>query len=287
MRVAVVGGGLAGLGCAYHLLSLSAEGMRESPLHCVHVWDPCEPGEGGASAVAAGLLHPYSPKGSQLWKGAPGLEAALELIQEVETHAGIKVCERRGMLRLALDEGQALAQRAQTTTPGSFQRWVSREDAGAIAGAEVGGHGGLHVPEAVTVDTRSYLRSLWQLCRSMGGDDIDVSWVQAKVESVKNLRPQDAEEADYDAIIVAAGAHSTSIQGLAWIPLRPCRGQNLLLGNIEGLQLPLICGKYIVPAAADGGATVISGATFEYGSLDACLRPADPEYAEVRCTFAP
>jgi len=38
----------------------------------------------GGSGAAAGLLHPYSPKGKPLWKGAEALQVALELIQAAQ-----------------------------------------------------------------------------------------------------------------------------------------------------------------------------------------------------------
>lgn len=278
-RIAVVGGGLAGLGCTYHLLAQSAE-----PLDCVHVWDPHCPGEGGASAVAAGLLHPYSPKGTDIWRGREALVAALELIRAVETHSGGRVCQQDGMIRVALDEAQAVAYRSRgstTSQEGSGQQWVSQAEAEAIAGSEVGGRGALHVPDAFTVDTRAYLRGLWSLCVSMGGGATDVSWVNHTVRSLESVWPPAGGGAGYDAIILAAGARITTISGLGWIPLRPCRGQNLLLRNTRRLQKPLICGKYIVPAAADGGRTLIAGATFEYGTAEACLQPADPVVAQV------
>jgi glycine/D-amino acid oxidase-like deaminating enzyme len=278
-RIAVVGGGLAGLGCTYHLLAQSAE-----PLDCVHVWDPCGPGEGGASAVAAGLLHPYSPKGTHLWRGREGLVAALDLVRAVEAHSGGRVCQQDGMIRVALDEAQALAYRSLAPTTcqeGSGQQWVSQAELAAIAGSEVGGRGALHVPGAFTVDTRAYLRGLWSLCASLGGTATDVSWVNHTVGSLEGLQPPAGRGAGYDAIIVAAGARTTSISDMGWIPLRPCRGQNLLLRNTRGLRTPLISGKYIVPAAADGGLTLIAGATFEYGTVEACFQPADQAVAQV------
>ncbi|KAF3779659.1 hypothetical protein EJ110_NYTH40903 [Nymphaea thermarum] len=57
-RYAVLGAGFAGLSVAWHLLKLSA---RDTGLH-VDIYDEVGIG-GGASGVAGGLVHPYSPKG--------------------------------------------------------------------------------------------------------------------------------------------------------------------------------------------------------------------------------
>ena len=75
-RVAVVGGGLAGLGTAVHLLSAA-----DSPLTALHVYDAAVPGEGGASAVAAGLLHPFTPRSKEIWRGSDGYAASFELLR--------------------------------------------------------------------------------------------------------------------------------------------------------------------------------------------------------------
>ena len=61
-RIAVVGGGLAGLGTAAHLLL-----ETEQPLQALHVFDAMPPGKGGASAVAAGLLHPFTPRSKEMY----------------------------------------------------------------------------------------------------------------------------------------------------------------------------------------------------------------------------
>lgn len=71
-KCAVVGGGFAGLATAYHLAASGSD---------VTVYDPNEVGTGGASSVAAGLLHPLTPRGKKIWKGEEGLFDAKELIE--------------------------------------------------------------------------------------------------------------------------------------------------------------------------------------------------------------
>ena len=55
-RYAVIGGGFAGIATAWHLLA-----HADAPVS-VHLFDGAGIA-GGASGAAAGLLHPYSPKG--------------------------------------------------------------------------------------------------------------------------------------------------------------------------------------------------------------------------------
>lgn len=76
-RCAVIGGGFAGLATAYNLVTYGSD---------VTVFDPNEVGTGGASSVAAGLLHPLTPRGKIIWKGLEGLATAKELIQVRRIH---------------------------------------------------------------------------------------------------------------------------------------------------------------------------------------------------------
>ena len=58
-RYAIIGGGLAGVAAAWHLLAASTALHR--PI-AVHLYDKAGIA-GGASGAAAGLLHPLTPKG--------------------------------------------------------------------------------------------------------------------------------------------------------------------------------------------------------------------------------
>ena len=51
----------------------------------VTIFDPGAPGcPTGASSVAAGLLHPLSPRGKPVWMGLEGLAATVELAAEAQ-----------------------------------------------------------------------------------------------------------------------------------------------------------------------------------------------------------
>lgn len=60
-KIAIIGSGYSAIGIAFHLRSLV--GAR------ISVFDECDVGTGGASAVSAGMLHPISPKGKMSWRG--------------------------------------------------------------------------------------------------------------------------------------------------------------------------------------------------------------------------
>lgn len=268
VRIAVVGGGLAGLGTAAHLASAA-----ETPIEQLHVFDAALPGEGGASAVAAGLLHPFTPRGREIWNGASGFDATCALLARVEALAG-PCSTRSGLLRLALSEEKSSELQSATAhddSPALEQSWISREEASALAAASVGGLGATHAPAAVSIDVTKYVRGLWSLIQSdLSGADVE--WRLGAIDSLEPLL-----DAGYDAIIVAMGARIPDLAGCANVPLTPCRGQNLVLSNTARLAKPLIAGKYVVPI--DGGERLLAGATFEYDERGKCHRPAEPAEA--------
>ena len=291
-RVAIVGGGLAGLGTAVHLLT-------DAPLEALHVYDAALPGEGGASAVAAGLLHAFSRTGGEIWEGAAGFEATSALLARVEALVG-PCSTQNGLLRLAMNDEQAAELRARDTSdeqasgasdeqaaelpsatrrdvPAASleQRWMTPAEASRLAlpsaasSAGVGGLGASYANAAMSIDVPRYLRGMWSLCEELGGEasegEVVAQWRVGELASLDSLLPS------YDAIIVALGAKATSLRGCESLPLRGCRGQNLIMSNEAKLAVPLISGKYIVPLTDD---RLLCGATFEY-EVSTLHAPAD------------
>ena len=166
-RIAIIGGGLAGLGTAVSLL--------DSGACVVHVYDAePTPGTGGASAVAAGLLHPFRPNGREIWLGRNGFEATSALVERCEKLIGARLSGREGLLRLALDADQAgdlqAAVSASAESHGPLdQTWWTREQVQA-AHAGTAALGGAFAPSAMSLDTPAYLKALWKLCEAIGAE---------------------------------------------------------------------------------------------------------------------
>ena len=316
-RIAIVGGGLAGLATAIHLLD---GGAHQRTPRVLHIYDPSAPGCGGASAVAAGLLHPFTPRGREIWQGREGFAASCALLARCGEAEGGGVSERTGLLRLALDDAQAEMLRAAADADDPEreagidealegedaleQHWRSVDQAeqqaggsnagggeaagaaaegaggGAVGGGAVGGgaRGAVFAPNARSVDTPAYLRALWALCETQAAAaGVEAAWCTRRVDALAEL--QEVTGGPYDAIIVAMGSRAVEITELQGLAsvLRPCRGQNLLLENSADLRTPLISGKYVVPVA--NGAQLLAGATFEYDPPDIVHRPPDAEAA--------
>ena len=73
LSLAIVGGGFAGLGCAYSVPSK----------YRITVLDFNLPGFGGASSAAAGMMHPMTPQGGIMWKGVEAYQSTINLMNDV------------------------------------------------------------------------------------------------------------------------------------------------------------------------------------------------------------
>lgn len=160
-----------------------------------------------------------------------GFAATSELVAAVESHLGHSISSSSGLVRIAFDDGmgEALrdavgAQKADLPAP-MQQRWLTRSEASALAGGEVGGLGAAFAPGARSIDPVEYLKGLWSLCEHIAPTGV-ACWRQERIDELSQL-----SGGNYDAVVVCAGAGTGDIKELAEVPLRRCRGQNLLLRN--------------------------------------------------------
>lgn len=256
IKVAVLGAGLAGLATTWNLLQF--------PHFHVTLFDAHGIG-GGASAIATGLLHPYSSADARLVPPArEGFHLALDLIQRAQTAVKTPLISNKGILRFALTERQ---QTHFLTASRQYPdlEWLSAENASArvpgVASAPA-----LLISEGVTVSIKEYLETLWILCAACGAE-----FHKQKVESLSVL-------STFDLVIVALGAQTTTLPELAHLQIRKLKGQILELHWPEDADpLPLtISGEvYLVPRPAHQSCLV--SATFE--RLFATEDP-EPELAE-------
>jgi len=88
MKIAIVGGGFSGLSVAWHFLQQSN--------YKVTLFEKKKIG-GGASGIAAGLVHPYvGEQGRRSVFASEGMKAAKELIAVAEEKLGEKVILSNG-----------------------------------------------------------------------------------------------------------------------------------------------------------------------------------------------
>jgi len=84
-NVAIIGAGFAGLSCAYNLIKCSSNSSDSNGAGVrVTVFASERAGRGGASSVAAGLLHRRTPKGSKMPFGSLGYAKTVEMLEKCQ-----------------------------------------------------------------------------------------------------------------------------------------------------------------------------------------------------------
>ncbi len=230
MKIAIIGGGLAGVAAAWRLKDQE-----------ITLFDP-KGIAGGPSGIAAGLLHPYAGAHSKLnWMGKEGMEATLKLIKSLEP----SVAAQSGMLRLALTGWQA-EDYALCAQKYPDVQWCSAEKCNELVPGTVS-RPGIFISSAWTVNTKAYLEGLWKSCE---GAILE----KRHIESLDEL-------SSFDQVIIANGAAASK---LADIRLNPIKGQLLELEwpqDLPPLPFPVNSQAYIV--MNPDKKSCIVGATFE------------------------
>lgn len=268
MRIAILGAGLSGLAAAWHLL-------QYQKLQVV-VFDPAGVG-GGASGIAAGLMHPYAGAHAKLnWQGIEGMESTCELLKVAEKALGKPVAEYSGMLRMALTEQQHQDFKNCAKQYPDVE-WLTVDECQTLVPGIVPKEG-LLVRSAVTVNCGLYLQGLWKACEALGAQ-----FEKSAVQSFEEL-------AGFDRIIVAMGYASKMFPELAHLPLSPVKGQILELRWPEGLpHLPLPINSQAYLARSGEGASYFAGGTFErkFTTQEAIPEIAIAEIMPKICAFLP
>lgn len=246
MRIAILGAGFSGIAAAWHLLQFQSV---TKPLNIV-VFDPVGIG-GGASGVAAGLMHPYAGAHAKLnWKGIEGLRSTCQLLEVASKALGQPVADFTGLLRIALTQEQH-GDFLRTASIHPDVLWQTAQQCQEMVSGVVAKEGIL-IKTAVTVDPTLYLKGLWLACTKRG----------AFLEKTAIHRLEELES--FDRVIVAMGSATTSLPELAHLSLTPVKGQILeirLPDRLVAPSLPVNSQAYLVKNFSDSTFTV--GATFE------------------------
>ncbi|AWH93113.1 FAD-dependent oxidoreductase [Dietzia lutea] len=283
-RVAVVGGSVIGLACAW---AIARAGLADEIV--VHEPDDSGPDgvpASGAAWVAGGMLAPFS----EAWPGEeavfalgvdslrrwPNLLSALE--PYVPPGPPVRTATHTHML--AVDEADARdldmamewaarqpdpTRQASGSGPGSgpapgiteadLRRVTRRQLREAEPSLARVARAAYRMDSEGAVDNRVLLAALTRACRAEG-----VTWVRSAVTSL--------DDVDADRIVLAAGSGSAELAGL---PVRPVKGEVLRLRARPGCEDPprgvvraFVRGRplYLVPR--DGG-LVVGATQYEHG----------------------
>ncbi|MGA8364495.1 MAG: glycine oxidase ThiO [Solirubrobacteraceae bacterium] len=271
--VAIVGGGIVGLACAWRAC---LRGLSVTLLERDHVG-------GGTSRVAAGMLAPVSEvefgtSGRRVLElGLRSAEMWPAFAEELEEAAGAAVgLLKTGTLVVARDEDEALELERRLAFRHSLGLRAERLRASEAREREPGlaptVRLAIESPDDHSVDPRLVLAALRRACEIAGVRIRERVTVEAVLldgsgERVTGLELGRDERVSAKQVVLAAGAWTSKIGGLpphAQVPVRPVKGQILRLRDRSGpgllRRVVRFEGGYLVPRA-DGG--YVLGATVE------------------------
>ena len=284
LSVKIVGGGLAGLATSYHLVE---SGKCERITICD---TRSSPGQGGASSVAAGLMHPFTPQGKLIWAGLTGLEESVKLLKFAEpfSSSGRQLLSTPSarILRPCFTDKSLADWRKAASERSSWISEVSVEEYASNVGQSLREGdvplGVFSINNIHVIDSPSYLQALWAGMLARYGDSCVMEWEQGHVESIE----QEVQGGRYDTVVVASGAGVQLLWGGAGpLPFTYVRGQNLYYEHEEAQCASNFTGTLSGEYVCRTGKVFVCGATHEYGELDALLAmPPSKEHASEALT---
>ena len=255
-EVVVVGAGI--IGCAI-ARELAVRGVAST------VFDP-RPVAGGATQASAGMLAPYveaHERGPLLELGLESLGLFESLIPRLRGENFQIPFGLIGTLEVAL-----MTEQAARLKRGQRGGWLEPADVATTYPQLCPTLGGFSNDEHGAIDARLFTAALAGSAQRHG-----VEFKHARVERVDPARGRfvvhaDGEQIEAATVVLSAGAWSNQIAGIPTPPLRPVRGQLLLMRwDLRPLQ-SIVWGPdcYIVPRIGDG--TILVGATVEEVGFD-------------------
>ncbi len=275
MKVAIVGGGVAGLAIGWRLAETGAN---------VEIFEKGVYGR-AATWAAAGMLASAAETGAAddppACLAREGRRAWPEFARDIEKASGIGIGFRKiGALMVASDDAKAheyIALGEALRQKGEDVRWLSRDDAQRIEPCLTGEFSGaLFLSDAAQVDNRALGPALGAAFLKAGGRLHETCEVRTfSLEDGRvNALATSAGIFEADRVVVAAGAWTNSIGGVppeALPPVRPCKGQMTALAPPECSHMPrhIVVGDdvYLVPRRD----TLLIGATVEDCGFDASV----------------
>lgn len=262
-RVVVIGAGVIGCAIAWRLA------RRDVP---VVLLERDHPGE-HASSAAAGMLSPLKEAeepGPFLDFGLRSLKRYPGFVEALEAVSGLDVGYRRdGRLDVALDDegaGALRRHRDYQAEAGFESRLLEPAEIRRLE-PEIGPEAllGLVTENDHQLDNRQLMHALWLACERDGVDirtGVSATSVLTSGERTTGVGVEDGTRITGDAVVVAAGSWSGQLDLPRTLPIRPVRGQIVVLRAAPPVLSRTTWGPtcYLVPRR-DG--RILVGSTME------------------------
>tara|TARA_B100001989_G_scaffold233340_1_gene193182 strand:- start:7613 stop:8635 length:1023 start_codon:yes stop_codon:yes gene_type:complete len=224
MKIAIIGGGLAGTACAYVLKNAGHEPV---------IFEASDSLASGASGNKIGLYNPrftaQKDKVAEFYSSA--FFKALEVFEKAKSEIDWNPC---GALHLINDE------KKQKRFPKTVESWEwSDQDMHLVSATEASKISGIEIPNDALYLPRSGFVSPAKLC-TYYAKDVDTQFNQ-KIENLEDL--------ECDAIILACGMGAKHFY--PELPIKPVRGQVTYVqseGNLQNLKCTIGYGGYVAPS---------------------------------------
>lgn len=271
-KVAIIGGGFAGLSSAYQFAQHGAK--------AIHLFDAFPAGEAPASSAAGGLMHPLSPKGTFLWNGLKSYLSSKKLFEDVERITGMPFIARKTpLIRPITKESDDILWKKSYESMKDWIQRLSESEMREIYGDSMSGIiTAYKFKEAIIIDSPRYLQSLWKVVQLTNQNS---QWIHQNITDLSEL------VSEYDAVILCAGSQTPHLlsqlpkQTLPPLSIRYVAGSNMIFSNNgeRPLSQALLSGEYIVPKIDDTGSpTIVAGATHDHLPQTG-EQPILPEYS--------
>lgn len=269
LRVAIVGGGYAGLACALRLGAIAKT---------VHVYALEKPGCGGASSQSAGLMHPLNKYGAPIWNGNRGYEQSRALMDSLQVDLSASLYEKVEIVRPMISFAECRKWRANSIKfPNTIKMVESVDEYVSIIGTNQSAcddnfYGAARLQYAVVVNSKRYLLAMWRKVQNICDS---TEWIVSQVDDVRSL------SAAYDIVILCCGSGAFEmVEAQAEARFMPLlkettkgtyiprchlvKASNLLIPQTDPpLKHALLRGEYLIPVSVPADHDT-SGAV-EYG----------------------
>ena len=221
--VGIVGGGLSGLSCAFHIKKLLPETHLVVYDYVTNTPTSRSMDENTASVAAAGLLHPFSPSGTLIWRGLECFEETLSLVHLVEKTTGKKLYDRDiKIIRPALEERDTFKLEKTASQYSKLCSYYDKDEGLLRYGSSVfipAWRGVAQYESSLVLDPVSYLSSLWSTIVTLFDE---VEWKNQKID----IQEVDKIKEIHDAVVFA-GEYETNFSYI-FVSLGRMASYNLL-----------------------------------------------------------